>query len=241
MKTAGISARSESSGALRPRRRWRRKNEAGRSPSQATISPSSRKLPGTAASAAATSGNWAVTSSSVREKRATRSPALCACARMPSNLSSTAKSGSSASTSSAVSMGDASMKPIGWKRRNRISWRRPAFAATAVSPMSPESRRARATASRSAPKAAATASSTVVTSAPILKPPDSVLRTYLASTADVRRRISASAFRFSAGFRTAASARKNASTSAIEGPVSRSFGRSRETASPRSPIATVQA
>ena len=68
------------------------------------------------------------------------------------------------------------MKPIGWKRRKFSSESLPSRAATAVSPMSPQSRLARATASRSAPKAAAIASSTVVMSAPMRNPPASVFK-----------------------------------------------------------------
>ena len=163
MNAAGISASSSARGRLPPEAPLEAEEGVG---------PVLAALPGddlaveqelarhARASAAATSGNCAVTSSSVREKSATRDADLCACARMPSNLSSTAKAASSAATSSASSIGDASMKPIGWKRRKRISARRPSRAAAAVSPMSPQSRRARATASRSRAEGRAIASST---------------------------------------------------------------------------------
>src|SRR6266511_1738293 len=67
IKATGISVKSSLGGALRPRRRCKRKKESGRESFQATISPSKRNSPGASARAIAISGNCRVTSSSVRE------------------------------------------------------------------------------------------------------------------------------------------------------------------------------
>ena len=143
-------------------------NRRGRpSSSMPSDSPSSTiDAAGSAATAATTLGNAAVTSFNPRENRRTRSPALCACTRIPSSFHSTLAG--PVATSASLALADVAAS-IGWTATSGVrptSRSSPASARAAAAPRSPRSIAARRSAVAGTPAAFATASATTPSFAP---------------------------------------------------------------------------